>query len=189
MFFCVFFYVSYFYMPDYSKAKIYKLVNNSSDDVYYGSTCQYLSSRKGDHRKCYNNFIKTKNINSKLSSLKIYEPNPDDVEIILVEEFPCDNKEQLLMRERYYIENNKCVNRICPIKTRDELKQHAINYRNNNKEHKRKYDKKYREDKKDYIKNRRAKKAICFCGIIYCARIKTQHEKSKKHQNYLESLN
>ena len=33
-----------------------------------------------------------------------------DCNIHLVEECPCDNKKELLIRERYYIDNNECVN-------------------------------------------------------------------------------
>ena len=33
-----------------------------------------------------------------------------DYNIHLVEECPCDNKKDLLIRERFYIDNNPCVN-------------------------------------------------------------------------------
>ena len=33
-----------------------------------------------------------------------------DCNIHLVEECPCDNKKELLIRERYNIDNNECVN-------------------------------------------------------------------------------
>ena len=37
---------------DYSKAKIYKtIINDVSDDIYIGATCQPLSKRMAEHRK------------------------------------------------------------------------------------------------------------------------------------------
>ena len=39
-------------MPDYSNAKIYKVVNSINDKVYIGSTTRTLAQRMGDHRKC-----------------------------------------------------------------------------------------------------------------------------------------
>jgi len=39
-------------MPDYSKSKIYKLICDDPELVYYGSTTQkYLSSRLCEHKK------------------------------------------------------------------------------------------------------------------------------------------
>ena len=38
-------------MPDYQKAKIYKLWSPSQNLVYYGSTTQTLSQRLADHIK------------------------------------------------------------------------------------------------------------------------------------------
>ena len=35
---------------DYSKAKIYQIINDVSDDIYIGSTCQPLSKRVAEHR-------------------------------------------------------------------------------------------------------------------------------------------
>ena len=38
---------------DYKNAKIYKVLNDVTDDVYVGSTCQTLSKRMAEHRKAY----------------------------------------------------------------------------------------------------------------------------------------
>ena len=52
----------------------------------------------------------------------------DNIDIILVEAFPCNNKNELESRERYYIENNICLNKNIPTRTMKEWKI-------NNKEH------------------------------------------------------
>ena len=37
-------------MPDYSKGKIYKILNNIDDEIYVGSTIKTLSQRMANHR-------------------------------------------------------------------------------------------------------------------------------------------
>ena len=64
--------------------------------------------------------------------------------IELVEDFPCDNKEQLLQREGYYIRNNNCVNKFIPGRTKEE-----------NFKIKQEYDKQYREQNIDIIKEKK----------------------------------
>jgi len=95
-------------MPDYSKSKIYKIVCDETELTYYGSTIQPLYKRLSQHKNLLNTEKKCKT--NKMINPKIY----------LVEEFPCDNKEQLLSRERYYIENNECCNKYIPTRSMKE---------------------------------------------------------------------
>jgi hypothetical protein len=97
-------------MPDYSKGKIYCIKSYQTDKVYYGSTCEDLNIRFNGH-KCDSN-IKT------LTSSQILQYT--DAYIELVEEFPCNTKAELHNRERYYIENNPCVNKNIPGRTDKE---------------------------------------------------------------------
>jgi|TARA_R110000851_G_scaffold104370_1_gene222093 hypothetical protein len=84
-------------MPNYTNGKIYKIVNSIDDKIYIGSTTVGLSKRKGDHK----------------SKAKIY-PNRkvyqhwnsigwENIRIVLIENVTCFSKEQLLLREDYYI--------------------------------------------------------------------------------------
>ena len=86
-------------MPDYQKGKIYKLISPSKNLVYYGSTIQSLSQRLSTHRR---------NNNKCMSKLVL---ECEDYKIELVEEYPCNNKQQLEKKEGEYIKNNNCVNR------------------------------------------------------------------------------
>ena len=95
-------------MPDYSKSKVYNIVCNITGQTYYGSTVQKISQRMNGHR----------NKVSKCLSKPIIERG--DYHYGLVEDYKCDNLEQLLMRERYYIDNNDCVNKNVPGRTKKE---------------------------------------------------------------------
>ena len=60
-----------------------------------------------------------KNIkNGYISSFKCFE-GENIYNIILLENFPCNNKNELLKREGYYIKNLDCVNKKLPIKEKN----------------------------------------------------------------------
>ena len=97
-------------MNKYQSAKIYKIVSDSCDSVYYGSTCQKLSQRMAGHRASYKSWKAGKH--NYVTSYDIIKHG--DAIIVLVEDVPCDSKEQLLKIERRYVENNDCVNKYIP---------------------------------------------------------------------------
>jgi hypothetical protein len=98
-------------MPDYSKAKIYKLVCNVTGEVYFGSTCVGLSQRLQKHKDCFR-------YGGRCSSKQIIERG--NYNIILCQECPCENKEQLKAFERKWIEENECINVQLPGRTKKE---------------------------------------------------------------------
>lgn len=155
-------------MVNYQNGKIYKIASYQTDDVYYGSTTQPLYSRKAKHK--HGNKNKGKETTAK-DILKF-----DDAYIELVENFPCDNKEELLKRERFYIQSNDCVNKYIPGRTNKE-------YREDNKEHLKEYIKEWR--KKDGSKERRKIKITCVCRSVYLKEAKARHERTKKHQTFI----
>lgn len=102
-------------MPNLKNAKIYKIVCNQTKLVYYGSTTQALNLRLNQHR------CKTPTNGLLLSSRVIIDNG--DYNIHLVEECPCDNKKDLLVRERFYIDNNPCVNIRKAHRTIEDIRQ------------------------------------------------------------------
>ena len=80
---------------DYKNGKIYKILNAIDDDCYVGSTCQPLSKRMAKHRESMHNTVKK---DRKLYA-KMHELGVDNFYIELIEEFPCENIEQLRKRE------------------------------------------------------------------------------------------
>ena len=94
----------------YQRGKIYKITSNLTDKIYIGSTCNPLYKRLCQH-KCNSN---------KCNSIEIIKLG--DAIITLIEDHPCERKEQLTARERYYIELNKniAVNKMIPTRTKKE---------------------------------------------------------------------
>ena len=91
--------------------KIYKLVCNTSGNVYIGSTSrETINHRLVGHIADYKYYQQGKR--SFVNSFKILENN--NYEIILIEEFPYERKTDLYARERYHIENTICINKNIP---------------------------------------------------------------------------
>jgi hypothetical protein len=100
-------------MVNYQNGKIYKLVCNTTGLVYFGSTCEpTLARRLHGHKKDYSRGMI-------ITSAKIIEN--DNYGIFLVESYPCNSKDELNMRERFYIENFECVNKCIPIRFKEEI--------------------------------------------------------------------
>lgn len=99
-------------MPDYSKGKIYSIRSHLTDDVYIGSTIQRLSDRLAKHKKFYKQWLITKKHYT--TSYKIIEKDPENCYIELVENYPCNNKNELCKREGEIIRDTTCVNKNIP---------------------------------------------------------------------------
>lgn len=137
-------------MVNYQNGKIYKIYCDENDDVYYGSTTQELYMRLRQHK-----------------TLKYVSRNimKNTYHIQLIELYPCNSKYELETRERYYIENNKCVNIYIPTRTtqeyneqhREQAKERTKKWYNQNKEYIRKWKKQYREKNRDSIKDYKIK--------------------------------
>ena len=180
-------------MPNYQNSKIYKLVCDDPDLIYYGSTTVRLSQRITGHRE---------NRNACLSK-KLFDVG--NVKIILVENYPCNNKEELNKKEREYIDNNNCINKCKPIRYENESKQYMKEYAEKNKVKLTEYQKKYYQDNKETIKNRTREydkkrqqteeykqyrkehykeKITCECGAIVRKGDISRHRKTNKHQSF-----
>nr|WPF46558.1 MAG: hypothetical protein [Lake Baikal virophage 5] len=145
-------------MNKYQNGKIYRLVCNNTGLNYYGSTVQKLCQRLYEHKRCYK---LNKNLN--YTSFKIIEGG--NFNIILVEEYPCENRYQLEAQERYHIENNECVNKNIPTQThkeyyeshKEEFKKRSKEYYESHKEEHKIWNKEYNESNKEKIKEQTKK--------------------------------
>ena len=127
----------------YKNGKIYQIVDNTNDNIYVGSTCKKLCQRLAQHRTDYNKYLEGKY--HYVSSYEILKNS--DYKILLLEEFPCENIEQLRKREGYYIQTLKCVNKQIAGRTYKE-------YIQDNKEHITERHKKYYEANKERRKKK-----------------------------------
>jgi hypothetical protein len=153
-------------MTDYSKAKIYKIIDNTNGNIYIGSTTQALSKRLAKHRDNYKSY---KNETSDyMTSFEIIKNN--NYLIVLLEECPCENREQLHKIERKHIDENPCINKNIPTRT---VKEYGIKYRAENSER---------------IKQLKSLKYVCPCKKEYTSSHKLRHERTQFHQNFLKAI-
>jgi len=120
----------------YENSKIYKLWCAETDMIYIGSTTTPLYKRLYEHKH-------KSNICRSCELFKL----SNDVKIELIENYKCNNKEELCKREGELIRENKeiCVNLKIAGRTRKE-------YREENKEKLREQNKEYYENNKERIK-------------------------------------
>jgi hypothetical protein len=108
------------------------------------------------------------------------------------EEWNLDNKEKIKEYNKQYFKKYYAENR-------DKALKYSQGYRLNNKEKKAETDRKYREKNKDKIKelyeknkdsiNEKCREKItCECGQSFNKNCKKRHEKSLKHQKYVNSI-
>ena len=112
-------------MVNYEDGKIYKIV--SGDRVYIGATTLSLKERLALHKSEAKRYINGKH--NKIC-MSYFLCNRNDTQIELIELFPCENRAQLMQREKHYINQMKCVNKHKNTMTDDYQKD----YYNANKE-------------------------------------------------------
>ena len=135
-------------MVDFKEGKIYRLVCNTTGQQYIGSTTQILSQRLGGHKSQYKRFVEGKST-IQVTSFNILSKN--NFEMILIEEYPCENKNQLERRERHFIETMECVNKVKPSQTKEELIEWHKQYYQDNIEQIKERLKQYRYDNKEEL--------------------------------------
>jgi len=183
---------------DYSKSLIYKLCckNPEIKEIYVGSTTN-LIKRKYYHKYDCNN------VNSKAYNHYKYQFIRDNGgfknwDMVLIENYACENKRQLEKRERYFIELlNTTLNSYTPFLTEEEKKEqkkeYDKEYRENHIEEIKEKDKNYKENNKDKIKEyfksinekHKKEKYNCVCGSNLRLADKKRHLSTTKHLNYI----
>jgi hypothetical protein len=97
-------------MPlNYDKSKVYKIWSTQGDKIYIGSTTkQYLSQRMTAHRKNYNQWKNHKR-DLTTSFLMFDDYGVENCNIVLLESYPCNSKDELTSREAHYIRTLQCI--------------------------------------------------------------------------------
>lgn len=117
---------------DYSQGKIYKITSDETEKIYIGSTTCELSKRLGNHNYDFKKWKKGKK--RYMTSFEIIKFR--DAKIELLEDYPCQNSQELLEREKEYInEYEDVVNKVAPIVTAEERAQKKHHYYKKNQKH------------------------------------------------------
>ena len=156
-------------MPDYKNGKIYCIRSHQTPDIYIGSTVQKLNKRIGSHREKYKKWLNK--IHHYTTSFELVKY--DDCYIELLEDYSCENKEQLHKKEGQYIREMDCVNKRVEGRTKKE-------YQQENKEKLAKYIRQYQQ-------TIGKEKITCECGNIVTKNSLSRHKKTIKHQKFLNN--
>lgn len=193
---------------DYSRTVIYKIVCNDLNitDCYVGHTTDF-TKRKGQH-KCHCNNENNKDYNSYIYLIIRENGGWDNWSMLEIEKFICNDGNEARTRERYWCEQlNSTLNSIKPIRSKEEKQiyqqQYKIEYTNLNKISIKENNKIYISNNHDKISSTRREyynahkietlekakiKLTCICGTIHRSGDKSQHNKTKKHIDYINSL-
>lgn len=182
-------------MPDYSQSKIYKVVNNSDDNCYVGSTTsKYLSQRFGCHTNDYRRWKRGQRTFVSIFSLfDTYGTN--NCRIVLLEQYPCSTRSDLCAREEYW-RNRLITSAVNKVKAfmdpvirkmvvREYNKQYASDYYKKHREELLQRQKRYHKLQKDEINERRKRKITCKCGTTLSVICMAQHKRSIKHNKWI----
>jgi hypothetical protein len=142
-------------MPDYGCGKVYAIVGEDGLEIYVGSTAQPLHKRWHGHKKMAK-FKPERAIYKHIAENGGFEK----FRIILVEEYPCENRQQLLRREGEHIKRLQPIgNRRVAGRTpqewieehKDMVAEYMSEYREQNRDKLTEQKREYYEQNKDKI--------------------------------------
>tara|TARA_R110002020_G_scaffold165110_3_gene352417 strand:- start:205 stop:687 length:483 start_codon:yes stop_codon:yes gene_type:complete len=157
-----------YYMTSINQGVVYKLyIKNEVNDIYVGSTFRPLNKRLSEHK--YD--IKTQRWGKK--KVEHFKDRTQEVKLSIIENCGNVSKNELLEKEKYYIDNLKpTLNKFCPIRQKGE--SNKIYYIKN----------------KEIIQSKRKEIIKCpYCNIDIRRGNLNRHSKTKKCINYRENIN
>jgi len=174
-------------MVNYANGKIYKVVCNITGLIYVGSTTKhYLSDRLGNHTARYRQYKQKNDKKYLITSFKVLENG--DFSIILIENYPCETKDELIARERHHIEQLDCINKRIEGRSKKEweeankekLAQQKKEYYENHIDEVKLYKQQFYLDNIEKIKKDRSEKIKCeHCDKCIAKCNMTRHKKLK----------
>lgn len=107
-------------MVNYALGKIYKITGGGL--TYVGSTCSpRLCTRMAQHKSAYKFWV-IGQCGPYMTSYKVLQAD-ENATIELLESYPCANKDELRMRESFYIKSIECVNKVQAYRSPEEAKE------------------------------------------------------------------
>jgi hypothetical protein len=164
---------------DYSKSLIYKIQHVTNQELLYVGSTTNFTKRKASHKERCNN---DKEWNTKYN-LKLYKMIRENggwsqFKCIVVKEFPCKNRDELLLEEDIVMRELKTnMNKVRASITREE-----------HLEYQRQKMRQYREvnfngcNETNYMYG--CIQHMCECGGSYTNKHKARHLKTSKHLNH-----
>ena len=162
-------------MVNYQNSIIYKICcrDVTIKDIYIGSTTNFNRRKQGHKQRCITH-------NYKIYQFIRENGGWENWDMVLIENYSCNNKLELEKKERENIEKyNSKLNGKIPTRTLTEF------YKTD--ERKVQKHKTYIKNKDDIL-NKAKQKYTCQCGSILSIRNKSQHEQTTKHKNFLNTV-
>jgi hypothetical protein len=169
---------------------VYAIICNETGEQYIGSTTTSLIQRLSVH--------KAPSQNRECKSRQIIDRNNYYVKVL---EDKFDSREEMLWRERFYIETEECVNKGLPISTKEEInakkalrdktdkaRQEHKNYYTAHAEDIKQKSREWYLSNKERVKEYRKTRITCECGKDYGIGDKKKHTNTLKHKCWV-SLN
>ena len=134
---------------DYNNGKIYQILNNINDEVYVGSTIQPLSKRLHCHKSHSDSLVRKNKLHELMRTI-----GKNNCYIELIENYPCNTKEELFAREGHYIRERATLNHQIAGRTRKERREV-------NAEHIKEQQRIYDEGRKELVKEKNKPRREC----------------------------
>lgn len=179
----------------YKDGKIYiiePIQEHEECELYVGSTCYSLNDRFINHKRAYrNNKKRVCSVNTLFDKYGI-----NGCKVKLIENFPCDNRKELLERESYFFGKLLCVNKVNPYVTPEQSKERVKKWQLEHTEHRKKYmdeyvlknydtlSKKkleYKKENKEKIAGQQLEKHLCVCGKFFTQCNRQRHFRTMFH--------
>lgn len=186
---------------DYSNTQIYKWVCNDPNinSCYVGHTTNWVKRKASHKERC--NDEKSKKYHLQIYQIMRMNGGIENWNMILIEDYPCDNKREAEKREQYWKDELKpdmnTLNAFVDIssyhqqlklhpnhnkeryeKNKEKIKERVKEYAIDHKQQKKEYDKKYREENKEQLEQ----KYYCeCCKSEVLKRHLKRHEHTRKH--------
>jgi hypothetical protein len=150
---------------------VYKITNGDESIVYIGSTTQTLQARWVNHKSNFKRWVAGEHRACSIFH-HFQEYVIDSFNIEMVSEHEIEYKRQLHEFEQLLIDQTNCVNQQRAYRT--ELQRNMSQ-------------RLYREANRDRIKAQAAERVDCGCGSNVRRGDKAIHQRTQKHQRWLET--
>ena len=197
-------------MTNYNNGKIYKIepINGDTGDIYIGSTTkEYLCQRMTSHRSDYKRWKDGKR-KDRIMAFDLFDKyGIENCNILILEYVNANTKDELLAREKYYVNSMLCINKYSPLRTEDErIAQLSVLKKKNYEENRERYNennkiyrlanktnitalkKIYYEENKEKLLSKTKERYSCVCGSICGIYDKQKHFRSKKHIKFINII-